>query len=72
MATTTQTNVSTTIKATSTAPPTGRLFSKGTDVTYGDFRDDLLRDGYAVVKGAIPQQRALAYVDNMYDWLENL
>lgn len=58
--------------ATGTAAPSGRLFSKGTDVTYGDFRDDLLRDGYAVVKGAIPQDRALGYVDNMYKWLENL
>ena len=63
---------STQTKATGASAPSGRLFSNGTDVTYGDFRDDLLRDGYAVVKGAIPQEKALAYVDNMYEWLENL
>ena len=31
---------------------------------------DLLRDGYCVVKGAIPQQRALQYADKMHEWLE--
>lgn len=30
--------------------------------TYGDFRDDLVRDGYCVVKGAIPKERAEGYV----------
>lgn len=33
-----------------------RLFSEGVDVTYGDIRDDLLRDGFDVVKDAIPQE----------------
>ncbi|RAO67801.1 uncharacterized protein BHQ10_003813 [Talaromyces amestolkiae] len=50
--------------------PSGRVFSHGTKVHYGDFRDDLLRDGYAVVKGAVPRDRALKYVDQIYDWLE--
>lgn len=31
---------------------------------------DLLRDGYCVVKGAVPKERALAYADKMFGWLE--
>lgn len=50
----------------------GRLFEKNSDFTYGDFRDDLLRDGYAVVKGAIPRERADAYAEQMYSFLEDL
>lgn len=49
------------------------LFSSESDgVTYGDWRDDLKRDGVAVVKGAIPLGRATAYADKMYQWLEEL
>lgn len=44
----------------------------GNDPVFGDFRDDLARDGYAVVKGAIPKERALKYADEMYSWLEGL
>jgi hypothetical protein len=44
----------------------------GAKPTYGDFRDDLIRDGYAVVKGAIPRERADKYADAMYSWLEGL
>jgi hypothetical protein len=44
----------------------------GTDTKYGDWRDDLARDGYAVVKGAIPRDRADKYADKMYNWLEGL
>lgn len=44
----------------------------GTDATFGDWRDDLARDGYAVVKGAIPKERAEKYADQMYGWLEGL
>lgn len=50
----------------------GRVFSHGTKIHYGDFRDDLLRDGYAVIKGAVPRDRALKYVDEIYEWLEEL
>ena len=51
----------------------GRLFSKGTEaLKYGDFRDDLVRDGFAVVKGAIPRDRAESYGEAMYKWLEEL
>lgn len=44
----------------------------GHDQNFGDFRDALSRDGYAIVKGAIPRDRALHYGDQMYSWLENL
>lgn len=40
--------------------------------SYGDWRDDLARDGYAVIKGAIPRERAEKYADAMYSWLEGL
>lgn len=38
----------------------------------GDFRDDLVRDGYAVVKGAVPRDRADGYGRAFYDFLESL
>lgn len=44
----------------------------GSKTNYGDWRDDLARDGYAVVKGAIPRERADAYANRMYEWLEGL
>ncbi|KAF6823148.1 hypothetical protein CPLU01_11583 [Colletotrichum plurivorum] len=40
-------------------------------VTYGDFRDALVRDGFVVVKGAIPRERADKYADDMFSYLEN-
>ena len=48
-----------------------RAFAKE-NVTYGDWRDDLVRDGYVVVKGAVPRERAEKYGDEMLSWLENL
>jgi hypothetical protein len=50
----------------------GALRVDGTDIKYGDWRDDLVRDGYAVIKGAIPRERADKYADKMYSWLEGL
>jgi hypothetical protein len=44
----------------------------GTDPKYGDWRDDLVRDGYAIIKGAIPKERALNYADRMYALAESL
>lgn len=32
------------------------------ETTYGDFRDDIVRDGYAVVKNVISPERAAHYV----------
>lgn len=36
-----------------------RMKVDGTHPVFGDWRDDLVRDGYAVVKGAVPPSRAL-------------
>ncbi|CBF78811.1 uncharacterized protein ANIA_07227 [Aspergillus nidulans FGSC A4] len=47
-----------------------RMRLDGRDPKFGDFRDDLARDGFAVVKGAIPRERALKYADEMHSWLE--
>jgi hypothetical protein len=68
------TTATTTATATSTSltAPSGRLSPQGVDVKYGDFRDDLLKNGYAVIKGAVPRDRALKYADDIYDWLEGL
>ncbi|KAB2572050.1 hypothetical protein DBV05_g9278 [Lasiodiplodia theobromae] len=54
------------------AQPSGpnRLLCSESDKVYGDFRDDLSRDGYAIIKGAIPRERADKYADEMYSWLE--
>ncbi|PVI05798.1 hypothetical protein DM02DRAFT_684233 [Periconia macrospinosa] len=41
------------------------------DRRYNDWRDDLVRDGVAVVKGAIPEDRANQYADRMLNWLED-
>ena len=71
MASTTDTATAATTVTRLTAP-SGRLFSEGADVTYGDFRDDLLKNGFAVVKGAVPRDRALKYADDIYEWLEGL
>lgn len=49
-----------------------RLFNNGAGHVYGDFRDDLERDGFAVIKGAIPRKRADAYAEDMFKWLEDL
>lgn len=40
------------------------------NTTYGDFRDDLVRDGYAVIKGAVSKEKAAHYVDRYHDYLE--
>lgn len=51
----------------------GRLQVDGTtDPSFGDWRDDLIRDGYAIIKGAAPQDRALSYADRMLSLAESL
>ncbi|KAL4971938.1 hypothetical protein BDW66DRAFT_163293 [Aspergillus desertorum] len=42
----------------------------GLPTNYGDFRDALNKDGYAVIKGAIPLDRATKYADEFYGYLE--
>jgi hypothetical protein len=46
-----------------------KLFSKP-NARFGDFRDDLLRDGFCVVKGAIPRERADQYAEEMFKYVE--
>lgn len=48
--------------------PYADLLSKG---PYHDWRDDLARDGYVVVKGAIKRDRALELRAAAFDWLES-
>ena len=56
-----------------TLPVSGyRMQVDGNDPSFGDWRDDLVRDGYAVVKGAVPPERALKYADQMYALAESL
>ena len=54
-----------------TVTSTKALKIDGTDPTFGDWRDDLIRDGFAIVKGAVPRERADKCADAMYTWLEN-
>lgn len=68
--------MSTTVTITQAVPvvraeaPRGRMIVDGRPTNYGDFRDDLNRDGYAVIKGAVPRERGLAYSDTFYSYLE--
>ncbi|KIW96021.1 uncharacterized protein Z519_03087 [Cladophialophora bantiana CBS 173.52] len=38
---------------------------------YGDWRDDLLKNGYTVIKAAIPPDRANSYQQRAFDWLKS-
>ena len=51
---------------------TGKLPLDGKPTNFGDWRDDLSRDGYAVIKGAIPRDRADAYSDKFFSYIEDL
>ncbi len=42
------------------------------NTVYGDFRDDVVRDGFAVIKGAIPAERAAMYEGQFHEYLEEL
>lgn len=42
-----------------------------TSVSFGDWRDQLVKDGYVVLKGVISQDKAKSYLDSMFDWLES-
>jgi hypothetical protein len=54
-----------------TAKPSGpnKLFSVP-NVKHGDFRDDLLKNGFCVVKGAVPRERADQYAEEMFNYVE--
>lgn len=36
------------------------------------WQEDLARDGFAVVKGAVPRDRADRYAERLHEWLEGL
>jgi hypothetical protein len=39
---------------------------------FEQWQKDIAENGYAVVRGAVPRERAEAYVNEMYQWLEDL
>lgn len=41
-----------------------------TSEAFGDWRDQLVEDGYVVLKGVISPDRAKHYLDSLFDWLE--
>lgn len=68
-----------TVTTVTEATPVSKLQSSGrlhvdgtTDPSFGDWRDDLVRDGYAIIKGAVPRDRALNYADRMLSLAESL
>ena len=68
-----------TIPSVTETAPVAKVHGKGplhmdgtTDSSFGDWRDDLIRDGYAVIKGAVPRDRALSYADRMLSLAESL
>ena len=40
------------------------------EVIYGDWRDDLFRDGFTVIKNVISKEKAAGYAESMIQWLE--
>lgn len=72
--------ITTTTTTTTAEPPKAqgygqgqnRMLLDGKPTNYGDFRDALNRDGYAVIKGAIPLDRANGYADAFYSYMEGL
>lgn len=61
-----------TVSVKADLPPSNETQKNDPTPIHGDWRDDLARDGYAIVKGAIPRERADKYADAMYSWLEGL
>jgi len=56
---------------TSSAPHKREIVAEGCVATE-QWHKDLVNNGFAVVKGAIPRDRADKYADEMYGWLEGL
>lgn len=40
------------------------------DQHFGDWRDDLARDGFVILRGVVPPERAEAYRQKAFDWIE--
>lgn len=68
----TTTTAEPTVTFTATAPVERRLKVDDSDPAYGDWRDDLVKDGYAVIKGANPAEKIEGYADRMYSLIESL
>jgi len=66
--TTTITEIEPTVTLSATSSK--RMTLDGKPTSFGDFRDDLNRDGFAVIRGAVPRDRAKAYSDKVYSYLE--
>lgn len=41
-----------------------------TSKAHGDWRDQLVEDGYVVIEGVISQEKADYYLNSMFSWLE--
>lgn len=65
------TTTTTTTQTTLQGPKLGMALD-GLPTNYNDFRDQLNRDGYAVIKGAVPRDRADRYADKFLSYLEDL
>ncbi|KAH7047342.1 hypothetical protein B0J12DRAFT_711380 [Macrophomina phaseolina] len=50
-------------------PTNGNPSARSIQATYGDWRDDLIRNGYAVIKNAIPAERAASLRARAHVWL---
>ncbi|KAJ9113566.1 hypothetical protein QFC20_001917 [Naganishia adeliensis] len=48
-----------------------RLRLDGSDGYFGDWQDDLIRDGFAIIRGAIPRERADQYASEFHEWIES-
>ncbi|CCH46764.1 hypothetical protein BN7_6363 [Wickerhamomyces ciferrii] len=48
-----------------------QLSDKIENTKHGDWRDDLLKDGYVVVKNAISKEKAQDYQNQIFDWLRS-
>ncbi|KII95905.1 hypothetical protein PLICRDRAFT_96719 [Plicaturopsis crispa FD-325 SS-3] len=51
-------------------PPTP-AFIDLTGQTFGDWRDDLAVNGFAVIKSVVTPEKAQTYCDRAYQWIEN-
>jgi hypothetical protein len=52
-------------------PPCSEAECCSSTHSYGDFRDDLAANGYAVVKGVIPLERAKSLQQRAFSWLQS-
>lgn len=59
-------------QSSTTPPETKRgMVAEGCEASQ-QWHKDLVENGFAIVKGAIPRERADRYAEEMYEWLESL